>query len=50
MLEYMMWILWYGLIAILISLALIIGCCIIAAIVYVMCCLMERLNKKGYHG
>ena len=50
MLEYMMWILWYGLIAILISLALIIGCCIIAAIVYAMCCLMERLNKKGYHG
>ena len=50
MLEYMMWILWYGFMAILIAVALVISCCIIAAMIYGMCCLMERFNKKGYHG
>jgi len=49
-LEYIMWILWAGFIALLISLALIIGCCIIAAMVYGMCNIMEYFNKKGYHG
>ena len=49
-LEYIMWIFWYGIIALSIFTILAIGCCIIAAMVYGMCSLMEYLNKKGYHG
>ena len=49
-LEYIMWIFWYGIIALFIFATLVIGCCIIATMVYGMCSLMEYLNKKGYHG
>ena len=47
-LEYIMWILWYGFIALFIFTALVIGCIIIAAMVYGMCSLMEYLDRKGY--
>ena len=49
-LEYIMWIFWYAIIALSIFVILVVSCCIIAAVIYGMCSLMEYLNKKGYHG
>tara|TARA_R100000501_G_C2510290_1_gene42192 strand:+ start:73 stop:225 length:153 start_codon:yes stop_codon:yes gene_type:complete len=47
-LEYIMWIFWYGFIALSIFVTIAISCCVIGAVMYGFCSLMVYLNERKY--